>query len=524
MKNAARTLLLFGLTCAIGGCSAPPSSDGGGVGVAESALVCSSGDPHLNYRNGKIITNPRVALVWWGASGYNGTTKSYLPWFYRDLLQGAWWDTLAEYGVNRGSLIGEYTIPASPGSSPGEVNYQLQQAMWQGLVPYPDDNTVYVVVFPIAYQSQLCTSCGGCGARGSYNDGSGHQIRFATVADNAAGFDAVTVDASGLTAALVVNPDSSGYANALGYDLDAVCHRNVYSYQTFDYARTYKVSSIYSNLAGQCVAAPIRPNCSLFSGGCTNVGVDVRGGGTSAQIDVQTRYTFDSVTLRASGLPSGVTGTFANNPVPWNQSGYFTIAAGPYATSADTEVVVSAYAPNGAYLGQTRAALLVESLEVLTPWQSVTEGGSASYTVKNGWTVPQTLAAGAAGDGFTYSFSVNPVPARGTTTLTVTAVSAEPMTQQFRVYTTDGQSFTYSGITVSCPSGLLWCAGVRQCLGSCPPLCGDGRCESAECGSCPDDCTGASVCGGGTVCPTGRYDCCGDGVCRSATLCRRIGC
>jgi len=479
------------------------------VGVtAQASALCGGGGAPLSYRGGKVLSSAKVALVWWGASGYNGITRATLPSFYNDILQSDWIDQLNEYStstqyISRGSYLGDYTIPGSAGSSTSEVQYQLSQALSQGLLPWPDDNTVFVVVFPLSYESALCTSCGGCGQRGSFSYG-GHQIRFATVADHAAGIDAVTVDGSAMLAELVVDPDFQGWENSSGYSIDAICNRSINSFQTFDLYRMYKVSTLYSNDASQCVSAPIKPYC--IGAGCTNIGVDLRLN-NPVSISLSTNYNYDSISFQTNALPSGVTGHFNVNPVGYHGGTTFTLTADAYAHASDADLIFFAFNPSGGYIGQSRARLTVESLQVLTPAQTIPMGGSASFVVQNNTLSTRTLAAGAAGDGFTYQFSTNPVSSWGSTTLTVTDTTATPAGRAFKVYSTDNYTYTFGGITVTCGAGTTWCDSAQQCFTSsqtCPGSGGGG--------------------GGGGGCPSGKIDCCGDGACISPVACRKIIC
>jgi subtilase family serine protease len=142
-----------------------------------------------------------------------------------------------------------------------------------------------------------------------------------------------------------------------------------------------------------------------------------------------------SVTLSASGLPSGVTAAFGTNPT--TGTSVLTLTASSTATTGNATVTITG--TSGSLTATTTLALTVNS--TATPNFSVsasptsvtvTQGASGTSTITvtstGGFNSATTLSASGLPSGVTAAFSTNPVtpPANGsaTSTLTLTASSS----------------------------------------------------------------------------------------------------
>ena len=142
-----------------------------------------------------------------------------------------------------------------------------------------------------------------------------------------------------------------------------------------------------------------------------------------------------SVTLAASGLPSGVTATFGTNPT--TGTSVLTLTASATATTGAATVTITG--TSGSLTATTTLALTVNS--TATPAFSVSasptsvtvaQGSSGTSTITvtstGGFNSATTLSASGLPSGVTATFSTNPVtpPANGsaTSTLTLTASSS----------------------------------------------------------------------------------------------------
>ena len=135
-----------------------------------------------------------------------------------------------------------------------------------------------------------------------------------------------------------------------------------------------------------------------------------------------------SVTLAASGLPSGVTATFGTNPA--TGSSVLTLSASSTATSGATTVTITG--TSGSTKATTTIALTVNptvtsgfKLSASPTSLSLAQGGSATDTITvtdvGGFTGNVTLAASGLPSGVTATFGAN--PATGNSVLTLNATS-----------------------------------------------------------------------------------------------------
>src|SRR5580658_2499017 len=174
-----------------------------------------------------------------------------------------------------------------------------------------------------------------------------------------------------------------------------------------------------------------------------------------------------SVTLAASGLPSGVTAAFGTNPT--TGTSVLTLTASSTATTGSATVTITG--TSGSLAASTTLALTVNS--TATPNFSVaasptsvtvTQGTSGTSTITitstGGFNSATTLSASGLPSGVTAAFSTNPVtpPANGsaTSTLTLTASSTATVGTATVTITGTSGSTTHSttiALTVNASSG-----------------------------------------------------------------------
>jgi kumamolisin len=174
-----------------------------------------------------------------------------------------------------------------------------------------------------------------------------------------------------------------------------------------------------------------------------------------------------SVTLAASGLPSGVTAAFGTNPT--TGTSVLTLTASSTATTGSATVTITG--TSGSLTASTTLALTVNS--TATPNFSVaaspasvtvTQGASGTSTITvtstGGFNSATTLSASGLPTGVTAAFSTNPVtpPANGsaTSTLTLTASSSATVGAATVTITGTSGSTTHSttvALTVNASSG-----------------------------------------------------------------------
>jgi subtilase family serine protease len=137
-----------------------------------------------------------------------------------------------------------------------------------------------------------------------------------------------------------------------------------------------------------------------------------------------------SVTLAASGLPSGVTATFGTNPT----TGTSTLSLTASATATTGTSTVTITGTSGSLTATTTLALTVSAaaapnftLSASPSSLSVTQGSSGTSTIsvtdKNGFTGSVTLAASGLPSGVTAAFGTNPTTGSSVLTLTASATA-----------------------------------------------------------------------------------------------------
>ena len=193
-----------------------------------------------------------------------------------------------------------------------------------------------------------------------------------------------------------------------------------------------------------------------------------QGGSGTSTITVNDLNGFaGSVTLAASGLPSGVTAGFGTNPT--TGTSVLTLTASSTATTGSATVTITG--TSGSLAASTTLALTVNS--TATPNFSVaasptsvtvTQGASGTSTITitstGGFNSATTLSASGLPSGVTATFSTNPVtpPANGsaTSTLTLTASSSATVGTATVTITGTSGSTTHSttiALTVNASSG-----------------------------------------------------------------------
>ncbi len=136
-----------------------------------------------------------------------------------------------------------------------------------------------------------------------------------------------------------------------------------------------------------------------------------------------------SVTLAASGLPTGVTALF--NPNPATSTSTLTLTASASAKKGTATVTITG--TSGSLSATTTISLTVDALGTFTLTPSpkkltVEQGSSGTSTItvndKNGFDQEVTLAATGVPSGVTASFSTNPTTSTSTLTLAVSGSAA----------------------------------------------------------------------------------------------------
>jgi subtilase family serine protease len=199
----------------------------------------------------------------------------------------------------------------------------------------------------------------------------------------------------------------------------------------------------------------------------SSVTVTQGGSGTSTITVTDVGGFSGSVTLSASGLPSGVTATFGTNPT--TSTSTLTLTASSTATTGTATVTITG--TSGSLTATTTVSLTVNSaaspnfsVSASPASVTVTQGSSGTSTITvtstGGFNSATTLSASGLPSGVTATFSTNPVtpPANGTatSTLTLTASASAAVGTATVTITGSSGSTTHSttiALTVNASSG-----------------------------------------------------------------------
>jgi hypothetical protein len=149
----------------------------------------TAGAGSLLYYGGPVISNPKVYIVLWGPN-VDGPTKDGMPDFYKALTKSDMMDWMDQYNTTGKSLDGrdgtnqhigkgsfEGTITITPKQTSGtiddkDIQVELQHQIDSGVLPKPDDNTLYMTYFP-AGLSITIEGMGSCSTFCAYHTASG---------------------------------------------------------------------------------------------------------------------------------------------------------------------------------------------------------------------------------------------------------------------------------------------------------------------------------------------------------------
>lgn len=368
----------------------------------------------LSYYGGRVVSNAQVVVVLWGSGNFlpqiAGNASPGITDFYSGVLNSSYLDWLSgEYDtqglsvvgtpgtnqvIGRGSLVGSYRIvPATTGATGTTVDDTAIQAelaaqIAAGHLPAPEvdaagnNNSYYAVFFPAGISITMsgspgsCVSGGFCAYHGTSQTALGEiyygvQPDFqppslcATGCGGSTAFNNVTSVASHeLTETLTDAevgfatagaPPLGWYDLTLNQEIGDLCNQ-LQGTVTGGDGKSYTVQQEFSNLAAGCILGRGVDFSLQVSPGSTSVPV---GGSSSFKVTVSTsNATNEPVTLSLSGLPAGVSASFAPATVSTGQSSTLTLlAASGLGPSASRAITVTGKAASGSHTATARLSL-----------------------------------------------------------------------------------------------------------------------------------------------------------------------
>ena len=436
---------------------------------------------HLSYFGGPVISNVHVVQVLYGTGSYltqvSSTATPSVGSFFGDILgtNSGYISLLTQYNtpasggtnqvIGNGTFDGLFQITPSAGNngstiSDTQIQAELLAQINAGHLPTPildgagNVNTLYMIYFPPGKTitqggSSSCVGGGFCAYHGTTsNTFNSKNLLYGVFPDMQTGGCSVgcggsttfgnytSVSSHELTEAITdadvgiattFAPPLAWYDMTNG-EIGDICNAQQGSYTAN--GTTYTMQLEFSNAANNCVLPPPVTGGANFSLSASPSSVSVTQGSTgSSTITVTPSGGFTgSVTLSASGLPSGVTASFGTNPTTSTSSVTFTAST----TAATGTFSVTITGTSGSLTHTTTISLTVNSaggtpnftISASPSTLAVTRGTSGHYTVtitgQNGFAGAVSLSVSGQGSRVTASFSPTSVTGSGTSTLTVT--------------------------------------------------------------------------------------------------------
>jgi hypothetical protein len=496
-----------------------------------NAPAAAPSGAHLSYFGGPVISNVHVVQVLYGSGSYNaqvaGTTSPTMGNFFSDLTgtSSGYINLLSQYNtpasngtnqtIGNGTFDGLFQIvpsSANNGSTIDDTNIQaeLLAQINAGHLPAPvldaagNVNTIYMIYFPPGKTitqggSSSCVSGGFCAYHGTTsNTLNSKNLLYGVLPDMQAGSGCSTgcgnssvfgnytsVTSHELTEAITdadVGIATTFAAPLAWYDMNNgeigdICNGQQGSYTAN--GTTYTIQLEFSNSASNCVLPPAAAAANFSLAASPTSMTVTQGGSGSSTITVTPSGGFTgSVTLSASGLPSGVSASFGTNPTTSTSS--LTLTASSTATTGTATVTITG--TSGSLTHTATVSLTVNapatpdfSLSASPGSLTVVQGNSGSSTVtvtpSGGFGGSVTLSTSTLPSGVTAALSTNPTTS--TSTLTFTASStATTGTSTITVTGTSGSlsHTTTISLTVStnAPQQLLGDPGFENGTNTAP--------------------------------------------------------
>ncbi|HEX7843796.1 MAG TPA: PPC domain-containing protein [Kofleriaceae bacterium] len=391
-----------------------------------TATVAPAG-AQLAYHGGKMIQNVHITPVLYGTGTYipelTATTGVDMVSAYNQMVTSGVFDWLSEYNttspaqtIGRGSVAS--TLPITPamarnGTTITDASIQAEIAaqISSGTLPAPGDNQLYMVHFPSGKTitqggTSSCVGGGFCAYHGTFKIGTQnvyYGVLPALTAGCATGcgggtpfqntqsvsshelIEAVTDAEVGL--ATVIGPPLAWYDPNNG-EIGDICNGQQGTFTGTD-GNTYTLQQEFSNQQNDCITTRTISTTPDFSLSLSPASATVAAGGTTS-VTVSTtaiNSSSQSLSLSASGLSSGVTGSFSPATVTAGASSTLTLTASSTASGSVTYTVTG-----------------TSSTTSHTASGSVSVGTAGGNTLSNG--VPVSNLSGASGQQTQFSIVV----------------------------------------------------------------------------------------------------------------------
>jgi hypothetical protein len=462
----------------------------------------------LSYFGGRVVSNMQVVEVLYGSGSYlpqvTSTASPSIATFYQGVLNSAYVDWLTEYNttgklspttnqtIGRGGFVSQVQIsPSTTNDGPtiddtnikAEISAQIQA----GHLPAPttdaqgNNNTYYAIFFPhgktiTSPGGQSCVGGGFCAYHGTISNAGGKgEVYYGVHPDFQAGsgcevgcgaaptafgnytqvashemVETITDAEVGL--AQTFGPPLGWYDQPLNQEIGDLCNDQHATIVGGD-GVTYDVQTEFSNAANDCIASRTVTNDFSVSANPTSLSIAAGSSGTSAISTATVSGNAQTISLRASGLPTGVTATFNPASVSSGASSTLTVTAAASAAASTFTLTVTGSAASGSHTTTISVTVRANngnnfSIALNPTSLSIARRGSATTTVStkitSGSAQSIRLTASGLPSGVTATFTPATITAGQSSTLRVTAAANATVTTRTVTITGTGSAATHT--------------------------------------------------------------------------------
>jgi|GEM_PF-5849339 len=346
------------------------------------------------YFGGRVISNAKVYAVWWGTGANLNPVltrqTSGIADFFKGILNSSYMDGLNEYNtdlvaqagahkgspgtnqfIGRGNFAGTLALTKIPSGNVTDEQVQavIENAIVDGTLPEPDDNTLLAIFFPRSVSITIdgSRSCSGFGAYHFATPQTKHHVAYAIMPDCGTGFGGYTNVTShelieAVTDAIPTpgsNPDyPQAWNKADGNEVSDLCQSTSASVDTP--LGKFRAQGLWFDSVAKCKVTNTARRDFAVASSLNDIAI---GAGASAEATFTTSTTADTpqpLELRVVA-PAGVTATISPSRVMSGESATVRISVAANAPkSADaSQVIVQAIGTNGAKSSVHTAALLL---------------------------------------------------------------------------------------------------------------------------------------------------------------------
>jgi hypothetical protein len=482
-----------------------PKTDGR-VQVSPNAAPAGA---HLTYYGGRVVSNPQIIAVFWGAGSYisNLSSATEMNNYFTYITGGSvtsWLDseyntvnpsgTKTNQNIGPGLYSGSYTITPSTSAttvSDTTIQSELTAQINAGHLPPPstdaagNTNTMYMVFFRHGMTitqggSSSCVAGGFCAYHGTIPAGSLRELYYGVQPDMQAGsgcdtgcgnastnwgnYTSVmsheimeTITDAEVGIATVVGPPLAWY-DATNGEIGDICNAQQGTV-TGPNGAPITVQLEFSNAQRNCINLP------NWSGGSTNdfsisaspAGLTIQQG-SSGTSTISTTVVSGSgtVALTASGAPSGVTATLSPTSVAAGSSSTLTLNVGSAVAPGTYTITVTGTegsATHSTPVTLTVTAVTGNDFSISASPTNLTGPGTStiSTAVTSGSAATVSLTVSVSPIGPTASVSPTSITAGQSATLTVGSAAAGTYT--ITVTGTEGTKVHSTSVTLTASGG-----------------------------------------------------------------------